>query len=148
MNEAGRVRNILVSDYGQFEEMLCRLLTKFGISYVKVGNEFHFLDRIYRFYDIKRDRNVILTRDEFIENNCIISSSIDLVVLRDKESFEKHFRRYEDDFSVVVNNETFDFDEVLYKPNKKQIKSNNKLVNQKLKRKVFFNKIVNGRRGK
>ena len=147
-NEAGRVRNILVTNYNEFEEHLVRLLIKFGISYVKLGNEFHFLDRIYRFFDIKRDRDVILTRDEFIEKDCIISSSMDLIFLRDKESFENHFRKYEEDFSVVVSNEVYDFDEVEYKPKKQQIKRENKLVNQKLKKKFIFNRPVNCRRGK
>ena len=61
----GRVRNILVHDIKSFKESLIRTLIRLDVNYVNLQNikeseddvfveeEFHFLDRIYRFYDIK-----------------------------------------------------------------------------------------------
>ena len=48
-----RVRNIIVSDVEIFEEELIKELIKNEISYVQIENEFHFLDHIYRFYDLE-----------------------------------------------------------------------------------------------
>ena len=52
-NSKGRVRNILVSDLDTFKEFLIKSLIRNGIEYVNIDNEFHFMDRIYRFYDVK-----------------------------------------------------------------------------------------------
>ena len=49
----GRVRNILVSDLETFKEFLIKSLIRNGIEYVNIDNEFHFMDKIYRFYDVK-----------------------------------------------------------------------------------------------
>ena len=61
----GRVRNILVHDIKSFKESLIRTLIRLDVNYVNLSNikeveddvyleeEFHFLDRIYRFYDIR-----------------------------------------------------------------------------------------------
>lgn len=46
-----RVSNILVNNLEEFKEQLIKDLISLGISYVQIDNEFHFLDRIYRFYD-------------------------------------------------------------------------------------------------
>lgn len=48
-----RVKNILVSNIGIFKEELIRELIKNQIGYVQIENEFHFLDHIYRIYDLK-----------------------------------------------------------------------------------------------
>lgn len=47
-----RVSNIFVSEKELFLDLLVRDLIKNGISYVQIENEFHFLDRIYRFFDV------------------------------------------------------------------------------------------------
>ena len=52
MKEKTRVRNVLVFDLEQFQEDLVKELIVNNISYVQVENEFHFLDKIYRFYDL------------------------------------------------------------------------------------------------
>lgn len=46
-----RVRNILVEQVDSFTDALAWWLAREQISYVQIGNEFHFLDRIYRFYE-------------------------------------------------------------------------------------------------
>lgn len=52
MNDSqNRVSNIFVNDLKEFKEQLIQDLISLGISYVQIDNEFHFLDRIYRFYD-------------------------------------------------------------------------------------------------
>ena len=61
MEKIGTVKNYLVSNYNEFEEMLVRTLIANGISYVKIDNEFHFLDKIYRFYDFELHYKEIVT---------------------------------------------------------------------------------------
>ena len=51
MDNTRRVKNVLVFNLEQFQEDLVRELINNDISYVRVGNEFHFLDKIYRFFD-------------------------------------------------------------------------------------------------
>ena len=48
-----RVKNILVSDVEIFQEELVKELINNQISYVQIENEFHFLDYIYRIYDLE-----------------------------------------------------------------------------------------------
>lgn len=47
------VKDIFLSNREIFEELLIRDLIERQISYVKIGDEFHFNDSIYRFHDAK-----------------------------------------------------------------------------------------------
>lgn len=47
----GRVRKIAVSDKKVFCNDLAKNLCELQIPYVQVGNEFHFCDVIYKFFD-------------------------------------------------------------------------------------------------
>lgn len=51
-----RVKNLLVENLEISEEVLIKTLIHYQIQYVKVGNEFHFLDKIYRLYDFDQIR--------------------------------------------------------------------------------------------
>ena len=71
----GRVVNILIDNLEVFEEELIRDLIKNGISYVQIGNEFHFLNHIYRFYDLEKisklllQESLVITDDIFSKKN-------------------------------------------------------------------------------
>ena len=84
----GRVRNVLVSDLGLFKELLIRNLIRNNISYLQIENEFHFFDRIFRFYDFKMAEKLIDDGVNFfgqdgdsirvlIENEMIHSKTLD-----------------------------------------------------------------------
>lgn len=48
-----QVKNILVTNKDIFIEFLIKELINNRISYVQIDNEFHFEDKIYRFFDKK-----------------------------------------------------------------------------------------------
>ena len=145
---SGRVRNIIVTDYVEFEDILIRGLTRFGISYVKIGNEFHFLDKIYRFYDTKLHKDLILTNSEFFEENSIVCTPLDMVFLKEKQEFENFFKKFDEEMIIEIKDDYCDEFEEFKMPSKKNIKANNIKVNQKVKRRIFSNRKFNGRRGK
>lgn len=149
MEKKGRVRNIIVTGYDDFLEYLIKDLTKIGISYVQIGNEFHFLDRIYRFYNTKLHRNIILSQDKFIEENCIVCNPLDVALLKERDEFERFFKKFDEELLIeTVNDSPFESDQVYEPLNKKNIKKNNCCINKILKKKIIPNKPFNNRRGK
>lgn len=55
-----RVRNFIIENRNLFMDTLEKELCIYGISYVRINNEIHFLDQIIRFYDIEKDKlNII-----------------------------------------------------------------------------------------
>lgn len=55
-----KVKSYLVKNREEFINQLEEELCKNGISYVKIGYEFHFLDHIIRFYDFEIDKRMII----------------------------------------------------------------------------------------
>ena len=133
-NSKGRVRNILVSDLETFKEFLIKSLIRNGIEYVNIDNEFHFMDKIYRFYDIKLlskliDEGIIIFGKE--EDMVRILSAESLMFARDKADIEKAFIDFE-----PVDEKEVSFKEVnrsIPKYNKSMIKRQNRMLNQRLK---------------
>ena len=141
----GRVRNILVHDIKSFKESLIRTLIRLDVNYVNVSNikeveddvyleeEFHFLDRIYRFYDIKDLKHMKIS-------SVIIAGSFDdNIRTLSKDSFM--FMREEAD--LIQSLSSFEPEEVYYeekpknksipKMNKRLIKQNNVMLNRRLR---------------
>ena len=141
----GRVRNILVHDIKSFKESLIRTLIKLDVNYVNVSNikeveddvyleeEFHFLDRIYRFYDIKDLKHMKIS-------SVIIAGSFDdNIRTLSKDSFM--FMREEAD--LIHSLGAFEPEDVLYedkpknnsipKMNKRLLKQNNVMLNRRLR---------------
>ena len=56
-----RVRNLFVNNLEEFKEQLIKDLIKLGISYVQIDNEFHFSDKIYRFYYKMEVKKILCT---------------------------------------------------------------------------------------
>ena len=141
----GRVRNILVHDIKSFKESLIRTLIRLDVNYVNVSNikeveddvyleeEFHFLDRIYRFYDI-RDLKYMK-----ISSVIIAGSFDDNIRTLSKDSFM--FMREEAD--LIHSLGAFEPEDVLYedkpknnsipKMNKRLLKQNNVMLNRRLR---------------
>ena len=141
----GRVRNILVHDIKSFKESLIRTLIRLDVNYVNiqkikeseddvfVEEEFHFLDRIYRFYDIKDLKHMKIS-------SVIIAGSFDdNIRTLSKDSFM--FMREEAD--LIHSLGAFEPEDVLYedkpknnsipKMNKRLLKQNNVMLNRRLR---------------
>lgn len=54
------IKNYIVNASEKFMDCLEQELCKNGISYVRIDNKIHFLDRILRFYDPEVDKEAIL----------------------------------------------------------------------------------------
>ena len=121
------VKNIVVSDRDFFTENLVRDLIRHQISYVQIENEFHFLNYIFRFFDMHKDRQQIMSladnRNIFDEIAVVPS----LLEIKEQDSFlgvTVAEGRVVNDFHVKERN----------KPNmKKMIKIQNRRINQQLR---------------
>ena len=121
------VKNIVVSDRDFFTENLVRDLIRHQISYVQIENEFHFLNYIFRFFDMHKDRQQIMrladNRNIFDEIAVVPS----LLEIKEQDSFlgvTVAEGRVVNDFHVKERN----------KPNmKKMIKIQNRRINQQLR---------------
>ena len=121
------VKNIVVSDRDFFTENLIRDLIRHQISYVQIENEFHFLNYIFRFFDMHKDRQQIMSladnRNIFDEIAVVPS----LLEIKEQDSFlgvTMAEGRVVNDFPVKERN----------KPNmKKMIKIQNRRINQQLR---------------
>ena len=127
-----RVVNVAVSNKEYFLEILVRDLISRGVSYVQIANEFHFLDHIYRFYDVKQDWNQIV---QFSENQKLadsLSSVFDLFPLDNQDKnmgimVVEEKNQVMDDYGEQSSNNFF-------KTNmKKMIKQQNRMINQRLR---------------
>ena len=132
-NSKGRVRNILVSELDTFKEFLIKSLIRNGIEYVNIDNEFHFIDRIYRFYDVKLlskliDEGIVIfgKEDEMVR----ILSAESLMFARDKVDIENAFIEFEPEVEEVTFKKK---GSSIPKYNKSMIKRQNYMLNQKLK---------------
>lgn len=61
------VKNYIVENYREFMNELEKELCQNGISYVRIDNEIHFLDKIIRFIDFDIDRKLIYAGCSVIE---------------------------------------------------------------------------------
>ena len=130
----GRVRNYVVSNKELFCDFLASSLCKMQIEYVQIENEFHFNDRIYRFYSfdecLQLQGNVVFVG---IDKDKLISlSPQDLLFNREVDSLERLLHPEE---SMIMDVPEIRFDDK--KKNnfhsRKSIRENNKKVNQKIK---------------
>ena len=141
----GRVRNILVHDIKSFKESLIKTLIRLDVNHVNLQNikeseddvfveeEFHFLDRIYRFYDIKDLKHMKIS-------SVIMAGSFDdNIRTLSRDSFM--FMREEAD--LIQSLSFFEPEDVLYeekpknnsipKMNKRLLKQNNVMLNRRLR---------------
>ena len=114
----GRVRNYVVSNKEIFCDHLAKMLCDMQVQYVQVDNEFHFDDKICRFYNF---------------DECVLVDGKLCFVDIDKTSMSS---LCENSLLDVKNND-FDIELGSKKSKKsymkKMIKHNNSMVNQKIK---------------
>lgn len=96
-----RVRNIVISNKDMFEEALIRDLIKNDISYVQIEDEFHFNDKIYRFFDTTLDKDLI---EELLKSPVPIAREIDEAVNLYKLPPENVWLTKEPDEENIKNN--------------------------------------------
>ena len=130
----GRVRNYVVSNKELFCDFLASYLCKMQVEYVQIDNEFHFNDRIYRFYSfdecLQLQGNVVFVG---IDKDKLISlSPQDLLFNREVDSLERLLHPEE---SMIMDVPEIRFDDKKKNnfPSRKSIRENNKKVNQKIK---------------
>lgn len=122
-----RVRNIVIHHREEFEEQLILELIKNKISYVQIEHEFHFLDKIYRFYDV-----------EEIKQSALLPNLNDIHFVSDFLSLDHQISQYSllemeksiEYVPVPINDGQHDNDLSTPKINKKKIKIQNRQVNQ------------------
>lgn len=117
-----KVKNILVENRNEFQELLIRELINNEISYVQIENEFHFLDKIYRFYDF--DEISYIDFDRYLKFDSL-DTVFNIIDISNLDNNCIGF--YKED------NSNFSDKKIKYQT-KKSIKYNNKSINQKIKR--------------
>lgn len=119
----GRVVNILIDNLEVFEEELISDLIKNEISYVQIGNEFHFLNHIYRFYDLEKISKLLLQESLVITDDIFSKKNAEcLKDIIDDTSFSEN-NRYLQDINLVP------------KLNKNLIKRQNRIANKIINKK-------------
>ena len=130
----GRVRNYIVSNKEMFCDYLARSLCKMQVEYVQVDNEFHFNDKIYRFYTfdecLELQGSVVFVG---IDKDKLISlCPQDLLFNRDTDSLERLLHP-EESMIMDVPEVKFDDKKKISFQTKRSIREDNKKVNQKIK---------------
>ena len=135
----GRVVNILIDNLEVFEEELTRDLIKNEISYVQIGNEFHFLNHIYRFYDLEKisklllQESLVITDDIFSKKNaeCLKDIIDDIFSKKNAECLKDII----DDTSFSENNRYLQDINLVPKLNKNLIKRQNRIAKKIINKK-------------
>lgn len=112
-----KVRYYIVENCYEFIDALERELCQKGIFYVKIDTEIHFLDQIVRFLDFDLDKNLIFQM-LFSKTQLELTEEINIVTSKD---FNEPKR--------------FKLGSITYQQqNKKSLKNQSNMVNQKLKK--------------
>lgn len=130
-----RVRNYFVIDIDSFKEHLVRDLIRNNINYVQIENEFHFLDKVYRFFDASVEKlyEFILEDYKNLEDEEFIKalSQIDLVGIRSARDLKRVFDVVDE--TTVNDNYLYQNDEKRDNfGGKRMIKTYNKRINRQV----------------
>ena len=127
-----KVKNILINEKNEFIELLIRELIEHEIGYIHIDNEIHFDNYIFRFYDIKDDKEEI---KRIIDEDVL---KIEIIKVNDLEEKNKLQKLSElPDILQTFKREEGEIKENVHTPrlNKKLIKQYNKATNKRLKTK-------------
>lgn len=129
-----KVKSYIIENREEFINQLEKELCQQGISYVKIGCEFHFLDYIIRFYDFEIDRYMIINTFFVKEEQKRMKQLEEALSIVELE--EKNFRKYNsNDFIVELNYRNINSYQPSYKKRTKfDQKQESIKVNQKLRR--------------
>lgn len=131
----GIVRNYVVTDREKFCDAMARALCQMQISYVQIENEFHFNDKIYRFYNFGEEIElseqvsfVCLDREKVLS-----LSPCDLLFAKDTMDLNRLLDPMED---MIVPSEDISYEEE--KPKQKVnvrrvMRHDSKMINQRIK---------------
>lgn len=117
------IRNYIVENYQLFIDSIEEELCKNGISYVRIDNEIHFLDRIIRFFDFEIHKEMIITWG---------FSKIDVLDVSDRFSLVDF--SFDDIRNYVPERITFTNNKCYQPRNKFSLKCESNLVKQRLKK--------------
>lgn len=132
----GRVRNYVVSNKDVFCDYLAKSLCRMQIEYVQVDNEFHFNDKIYRFYSfdecLELNGKVVfvsLDKDKLVSLN-----PQDLMFTRTGEDLARYLEPMQDVITEVPEIK-FEDKRISGKKEftKQLIRHDNKMTNQRIK---------------
>lgn len=132
----GIVRNYVVTDKSKFCDVLASSLCKMGISYVQIENEFHFNDKIYRFFNFG-DAIELTEQVSFVcldREKVLTLSPGQLLFAREKEDIDLMLDPLQQDVITECEHIEFEDKRKLKFGNQKQlIKHDNKMINQRLR---------------
>lgn len=112
-----KVKNILVNKKEKFIELVIKELIKYKISYVQIGNELHFDDYIFRFYDI---------------NDRVLGNMMELENISINELNNELNNQLNEIIEYIPNEFKIDKEFIPPRINKKEIKKQNKIINKKI----------------
>lgn len=115
-----KVKNILVTNKEVFIELLIKELINNSISYVQIDNEFHFEDKIYRFYDANDYQNAEAA-----------NLTIEVLNLMDIKDLASH--NLEESLTTIGKDDYQENELFTPKINKKYIKQQNRQYNSQIK---------------
>ena len=132
----GIVRNYVVTDREKFCDAMASFLCKNGISYVQIENEFHFNDKIYRFYNFGEgiELSDMVTFVCLDKEKVLSLSPNQLLFARDKDDLDRMLDPLQQD--VITECEHIEFEDkrkVNFGNQKKMLKHDNKMINQRLR---------------
>lgn len=131
----GRVRNFVVSNKEMFCDYLARSLCKMQVQYVQIDNEFHFNDKIYRFYNFEEclelDGKVVFVS---LDKERLVSlNPQDLLFTRTSEDLVRYLEPQDELIGDVAGVKYKDERPVEKRASKQLIRRDNKMVNQRIK---------------
>ena len=109
-----QVKNIVINNIEIFMDELIRTLIKHEISYVRIDNEIHFDNYIYRFYELENSVESIPLID--LSFLCAVPKEIKFI---DRSSEED-----------IINRSFISHDRSFTSLNKKKIKAQNRINNR------------------
>ena len=145
----GRVRNYVVSQKYSFCSILAKTLCQLQIPYVQIENEFHFDDKIYRFYSLDECLELVgqVKFVGFDSEKVITLEPQNLLFTRDKCDLEQIFISTDD--SEFLDDSSY-FEEEKKQDNcytKKKRIHDNAMVNRRLRQNADLKKdFINRRR--
>ena len=130
-----RVKNVLVNDVEVFQEELVQELISKEIGYVQIENEFHFLDSIYRIYDLQTIAKLYLSLPKIdlvkLEDYIIVSENRtlpNLLSFNDVTDCYVPYIEFQEEFNFCKTNHSTKLNKHLIKQQNRQV---NKIINKK-----------------
>ena len=112
-----KVKNILLNEKEKFIDLVIKELIKYKISYVQIGNELHFDNYIFRFYDI---------------NDRVLGDMMELENISINELNNELNNQLNEIIEYIPNEFKIDKEFIPPRINKKKIKKQNKIINKKI----------------